>query len=160
MRILYIIDFFHPHVGGVPTFFKNLAENVSKMGHKVTVVTTHANGTKKFEKHNGIKIYRFGKSREQFMIGATMFLLKNREKFDIVHTSTYSAMIPSYTFTLFKKIPQVLSDSGLSQFQLTGGLRYTLQFGRVVKADHVPELHNRSASRAEMLLQPFKESSM
>lgn len=109
MRILYIIDFFHPHVGGAPTFFKNLAENVSRMGHRVTIVTTHANGTKSVEKYKGMKIYRFGKTREQFLIGATLFLSRSRERYDVVHTSTYSAMIPSYAFSLFRKVPEVLS---------------------------------------------------
>lgn len=109
MRILYILDFFHPHVGGVPTFFKNLAENVSRMGHDVTVVTAHADGTKRFEKCNGMKVYRFGKTREQFLMGATLFLIRSREKYDVVHTSTYSAMIPSYAFAIFKKVPEILS---------------------------------------------------
>lgn len=109
MRILYIVDFFHPHVGGAPTFFNNLAANVAKMGHKVTVVTTHANGTKKSEKFNGIEVHRFGRAREHFMVGAIRFLLENRGKFDVVHTSTYSAMIPSYAFAFFKKVPEVLS---------------------------------------------------
>ncbi len=109
MRILYIIDFFHPHVGGVPTFFKNLAENAKRMGHSVTVVTTHANGTRSPENYKGMRIYRFGRTREQFMVGATLFLIRNREKFDIVHTSTYSAMVPSYAFSVMKNVPQVLS---------------------------------------------------
>ena len=109
MKILYVLDFFHPHVGGVPTMFRNIAENMADMGHKVTIVTSHADNTKSFEKFNGIKIHRIGKSRESFMFGATMFLLKNREKFDIVHTSTYSAMVPSFAFNLFKKVPEILS---------------------------------------------------
>lgn len=109
MKILYVLDFFHPHVGGAPTFFKNLAENVSRMGHKVTVVTTRAADTKRVEKYRGMTIYRFGKTREQFLVGATLFLARSREKFDVIHTSTYSAMIPSYTFSLLRKVPEVLS---------------------------------------------------
>ncbi len=133
MRILYIIDFFHPHVGGVPTFFKNLAENVSKMGHKVTVVTAHADGTKKFENYKGMKIYRFGKTREQFLAGATLFLIKDKEKYDVVHTSTYSAMIPSYAFSIFKKVPEVLSVHEVwtlkewTEFTNTKGIFYFLE---------------------------------
>lgn len=109
MRILYIVDFFHPHVGGAPTFFKNLAENVARMGHSVTILTTHAKGTKSVEHHRGMRILRMGENREQFMVKATLFLARNRERYDIVHTSTYSAMIPSYAFSVMKKVPEVLS---------------------------------------------------
>lgn len=133
MRVLYIIDFFHPHVGGVPTFFKNLAENVARSGHSVTVVTTHAPGTKSVENHKGIRIYRFGKTREEFLVKATMFLVRNKGKYDVVHTSTYSAMIPSYAFSIFKDVPEVLSVHEVwtlkewLEFTRTKGLFYFLE---------------------------------
>lgn len=109
MRILYVIDFFHPHVGGVPTFFKNLTESVSKAGHSVTILTTHAKGTKRVERHGKVKIYRLGRTREQFMAAATMFLMRTRERFDVVHTSTYSAMVPAYALSVLRGVPEVLS---------------------------------------------------
>ena len=109
MKILYVLDFFYPHVGGVPTMFKNIAENMVDMGHKVTIVTSHADNTQSYQKLNGIKIYRIGKNRESFMLGATMFLLKNKQKFDVIHTSTYSAMVPSFMANLFKTTPKILS---------------------------------------------------
>jgi glycosyltransferase involved in cell wall biosynthesis len=153
MRVLYIIDFFHPHIGGVPTFFNNLAHNVAKAGHSVTVVTTHAPGTKSVERYKGMKIYRFGKTREQFLIKATMFLIRNKEKYDVVHTSTYSAMIPSYAFSIFKKVPEVLSVHEVwslkewLEFTRTKGLFYfleervlfSLQFDKYI----VPSLHTK-----------------
>lgn len=133
MRILYIIDFFHPHVGGVPTFFNNLAQQVAKSGHDVTVITTHASGTSSFEKYKGIKIYRLGKTREEFMVKALFFLVRNKQKFDVLHTSTYSAMVPSFAFSVLKKIPKVLSVHEIwslkewKEFTKNKGLFYFLE---------------------------------
>lgn len=153
MRILYILDFFHPHVGGVPTFFKNLCENMARLGHKVTIVTTHANGTKSAETYRGMKILRFGRTREQFMLGATMFLIRNREKYDVVHTSTYSAMIPSYAFSVFKRTPEVLSVHEVwslkewTEFTKSKGLFYFLEerllFVLPFDMYIVPSMHTR-----------------
>ena len=57
MKILFIVDFFYPHVGGVPTLFLNLTKEMVGKGHDVTVITTHANGTRDHEIYQGIKIY-------------------------------------------------------------------------------------------------------
>lgn len=109
MKILYVLDFFFPHVGGVPTLFYNLAKEMSRRGHSVTVITAHADGTKNFEKMDGIKVFRVGKKREHFMTNALFKLLSKNEKYDLIHTSTYSAMIPSFFFSIFRNIPKVLS---------------------------------------------------
>lgn len=109
MKILYVLDFFYPHVGGVPTLFYNLAKEMSKRGHSVTVITAHADGTKSFEKMDGIKVYRVGKKREHFMTNSLFKLLSKNERYDLIHTSTYSAMIPSFFFSIFRNIPKVLS---------------------------------------------------
>jgi glycosyltransferase involved in cell wall biosynthesis len=109
MKILYVLDYFYPHVGGVPTVFRNLCAEMVKLGHEVTVVTSRENESKKIEKWNGIKIYRFGRTREQFLLNSSLFLASNREKFDIVHTCTYSAMFPAFFFSVMRGVPRVVS---------------------------------------------------
>ncbi|MBI4894344.1 MAG: glycosyltransferase family 4 protein [Candidatus Aenigmarchaeota archaeon] len=109
LRVLYVLDFFYPHVGGVPTVFKNLCQEVAKLGHDVTVVTSKERDSKDFEVWNGIKIHRFGRTREQFLMGASAHLMSSRDRYDIVHTCTYSAMIPSFLFSSTTRTPSVIS---------------------------------------------------
>lgn len=84
MKILYVLDFFYPYVGGVPTLFNNITKQMARNDHDVTVVTAHVAKTKNFEKYNGIKIYRFGKNREQFLLQSLHRLMTIRKKFDLV----------------------------------------------------------------------------
>jgi glycosyltransferase involved in cell wall biosynthesis len=109
LRILYVLDFFYPHVGGVPTVFRNLCTEMRRLGHDVTVVTSKEKESKKYEMWNGIKIHRFGSTREQFLFESTHFLATNKERFDIVHTCTYSAMAPTFLFSKLKGTPKVVS---------------------------------------------------
>jgi len=109
MKILYILDFFHPQVGGVITVFYNLASEMVRRGNSVTVLTTHAGGTKSFERINGINVYRVGTNRESFMVKGFLKLLKMGERFDLIHTSTYSAMLPSFAYSFLRRHPLVLS---------------------------------------------------
>jgi len=41
MKILFILENFHPYVGGAETLFKSLADELAKKGHDVTVLTSH-----------------------------------------------------------------------------------------------------------------------
>lgn len=109
LRVLYVLDFFHPHIGGVPTVFRNLCQEVVRLGHDVTVVTSKERDSKKFEVWNGIKIHRFGRTREQFLLGASAYLMSSRDRYDVVHTCTYSAMIPSFLFSSTTRTPSVIS---------------------------------------------------
>jgi len=109
LRILYVLDFFHPHIGGVPTVFKNLCREVANLGHEVTVVTSREADSEPLETWNGIKIHRFGRTREQFLVGASAYLMSNKDRYDIVHTCTYSAMIPSFLFSTTTRTPSVIS---------------------------------------------------
>lgn len=109
MRILYVLDYFYPYVGGVPTLFTNLAQQMVRRGHEVTVVTSWVSGTKKNERWKGINIVRAGKNREGFLYHSTIEMLKMKENFDIVHTSTYSSMIPSFVYSFFKRKRTILS---------------------------------------------------
>ena len=49
MKILYILDYFYPYVGGVPTVFLNLAREMVTKGHEVTVLTSRDSINKQFE---------------------------------------------------------------------------------------------------------------
>jgi len=45
MRICFILEYYHPHIGGVEYLFKNLIEGLSKRGFEVSVLTRRLKGT-------------------------------------------------------------------------------------------------------------------
>jgi len=109
MKILYILDFFYPHKGGVPYVFDNLAKELVKRGHDITVVTSLGDAKRKYEIVDGIKIYRFGKRRFSSLISIFFRLLFWKEKYDLVHTSTYQSIIPTYFYSKLKRMPRVVT---------------------------------------------------
>jgi glycosyltransferase involved in cell wall biosynthesis len=153
MKILYVLDFFYPHVGGVPTLFYHLAKGMVQRGHQVTVITAKAEGAKRYEVREGIRIHRVGRKREQFMTRALLKLISRNDRYDIIHTSTYSAMIPSFFFSFFRNIPKVLSAHEVwtlrewKEFTKRKGLFYFLEERLLFKlpfdAYIVPSLHTK-----------------
>ena len=47
MKILFVLENYIPHIGGVEVVFKNLAEGLVKLGHDVFLITHRLKGTKK-----------------------------------------------------------------------------------------------------------------
>lgn len=66
MRILHILQFYHPFIGGLEEYMKNLSENLSQRGHDVTVFTSNIVSLTPLIKTkpgleiiNGVRVYRF-----------------------------------------------------------------------------------------------------
>jgi glycosyltransferase involved in cell wall biosynthesis len=93
MKILFILENFYPHIGGVEVLFKNLTEGLVKKGHEVMVLTHKLKGTKDFELMNGVKIFRIEtfQSRYLFTIFSLRKAVKLAKKADIIHTTTFSS---------------------------------------------------------------------
>jgi glycosyltransferase involved in cell wall biosynthesis len=109
MKILYVLDFFYPYRGGVSYVFHNLAKELVKKGHDITVITSLAGTEKKFEVVDGIKVYRFGKGRFPSLVSMFFKLLFWRERYDLVHTSTYQSIIPTYFYSKLKGTPKAVT---------------------------------------------------
>jgi len=109
MKIAYVLDFFYPYIGGVQTLFFNLAKQMAKRGHEVSVLTSSCGSDKSFEIIDGINVYRFGKSRTDFLPLSLFDSHFRSKKFDLIHTSTYPSIIPSYFLSRLKKIPSILT---------------------------------------------------
>ena len=58
MNVLFVIENYLPHIGGVEIVFKNLAEGLVRKGHHVTIVTHRLKNTPAYEELNGVKIHR------------------------------------------------------------------------------------------------------
>ena len=59
MKLLFVLEYYYPNIGGVEKLFKSLAEELVVHGHEVTVVTTRFD--KKLaarETINGVNIVR------------------------------------------------------------------------------------------------------
>ena len=98
MKILYVLEYFHPHIGGVETLFKSLTEKVIDQGHSVTVITN------KYDKKlpsqeiiNGVLVKRYPfQNRYLFTILALIPAFKEAWSHDIIHTTSYNAGFPSF----------------------------------------------------------------
>ncbi|MEJ5165948.1 MAG: glycosyltransferase family 4 protein [Thermoanaerobaculia bacterium] len=112
MKILYVLEYYFPHIGGVETLFQNLAEGMVERGHKVRVITNHLKDTKKEENLKGVEIKRikFPKAKRFFFTFFSFpFILKYGKEADIIHSSTYGGVFSaSLSATLLRK-PSILS---------------------------------------------------
>jgi len=111
MRILFVLEHFHPYIGGVEFMFWQLTNELTKQGHQVEIITTKFdNQLPKKEYLNGIIITRINcKNRFLFSIKSIPSILKRINNFDLVHTTTYSASLPAGLVSFFKKKKCILT---------------------------------------------------
>lgn len=98
MKILFVTDFYNPHIGGVEKLFESLATKLVEEGHQVTFITLRYD--KKLlhnEVQNGVNIIRIASfSRTFFSTIALPAIIKEARKADLIHTSTYSSAIGAW----------------------------------------------------------------
>lgn len=99
LKILFVTEFYPPHIGGVETFFFELRKALIKRGHHVDVVTSSQKGAKKFEDDGHGEIYRVpvpaGLERYAFSFFGIPQTVKHAQYADIIHTTTYNAALPA-----------------------------------------------------------------
>ena len=101
MKILFIIGEFHPLIGGAQIQAKRLAEELTKLGHKITVFTSYRYGLKLNENINGVDVYRFKAFgfKKIKMLSFSYVLYKEVKKrgreFDIIHV--HQAHYPAFS---------------------------------------------------------------
>lgn len=98
VSILFVLENYYPHVGGVETLFASLAEGLVHAGHSATVLTHQMRGTKKHEIINGVRIHRVFcfYSRYFFTFFAFFAALRLARPADIIHTTTYNGAPPAW----------------------------------------------------------------
>ena len=99
MNLVYLLEYYYPHVGGVETVFKNLCEGMVRKGHVVTVITTRLPGTRKKECVNGVHIHRVfspNSNRYFFPLTSLYSALSYAKHADLIHTTTYAAAFPAW----------------------------------------------------------------
>jgi glycosyltransferase involved in cell wall biosynthesis len=88
MKILQVVPYFHPHVGGVESHALALSEGLIKLGHEVTVLTAnHTNALPDVEFFHGIKIVRVSTLGNLFNtpINPGIYTAIKRMNFEIAH---------------------------------------------------------------------------
>lgn len=105
MKILYVVEHYHPYIGGVEKLFKSLCEDVAAQGDEVTVVTTlHKESLPQKETLNGVLIRRIPvKNRYLFTFFGWIWILKYAKGKDLIHTTSYNAALPAFFTGLFMR---------------------------------------------------------
>ena len=105
MKILYVVEHYHPYIGGVEKLFKTLCEEVAAKGDEVTVVTTlHNKSLQQKETLNGVSIRRIPvKNRYLFTFFGWIWILKYAKGKDLIHTTSYNAALPAFFTGLFMR---------------------------------------------------------
>lgn len=112
-RILFVLENFPPHIGGVETLFQNLTRALAEKGWEVTVVTTAQPGAPALELMNGVRVMRvrvppFAR-RYFFCLLSLPCVLREAKTADIIHTTTYTAALPAWIASRYWKKPSVLT---------------------------------------------------
>jgi D-inositol-3-phosphate glycosyltransferase len=113
LRILFVLEYFSPHVGGVETLFDNLTAALARDGHRVTVVTLRLPGTRVREMRNGVRIIRVRTPqrarRYLFTLMSLPVVLRHAVRADIIQTTTYNAAIPAWLAATIARKPVVVT---------------------------------------------------
>lgn len=98
MKVLYVIDYFKPHIGGVEKLYDSLSGKLCQKGHEIVVVTwRHHKQLPLKETIDGVKIIRISApSRLLFPVFSLPRLIRECKTIDFIHTSTYSAAIGAW----------------------------------------------------------------
>lgn len=111
MRVLFVLDYYDPHIGGVELIFKRLAEGLFSRGHHVKVITTHPGGAPKNEINQGVDIERVDPisslDRYFFTFFSVPSVAREAPRYDIVHTTAYNGALAAYSVARLAKRPVV-----------------------------------------------------
>jgi glycosyltransferase involved in cell wall biosynthesis len=105
VNILFILENYAPHIGGVETIFRNLCEGLAARGHKVTVITHQLPRTPKNEVINGVNVMRVPclDSRYIFTFACIPKAISYAKDADIIHTTTFNAAPPAWLAARVRK---------------------------------------------------------
>ncbi len=119
MKILFIVAFYYPHIGGVEYVVKSVAERLASQGHIVTVLAGEPKSSQILEeKLNGVNIirwptyapgeaYHIPKKRSELR----RLLLKVADEYDVIHVHSIHSVLSIYSLSVLKnhRIRKVLT---------------------------------------------------
>lgn len=131
MKILMVLEYFKPHLGGVETLFVHLAQELSKAGHQVVILTSNHTGVlPSKEVLDGVIIHRINvASRYYFTWKAFFPAYRLAKNVDIVHTTSYNAALPAFFAAAFGR-----KKSLITFHEVWGKLWFDLPFSNKFSA--------------------------
>ena len=98
MKILIVLEHFHPYIGGVEFLFWQLSNSLVAEGNSVKVITTrYDKSLPKREVIDNIEVIRVSSfNRFLFSIWSIPVVISHARNCDIIQTTTYNAAIPSW----------------------------------------------------------------
>ena len=106
MKLIYVLEYYYPNIGGVETLFKSLIESLAKEGHQITIITSRITKDTPLKENLGnIQITRMPfNNRYLFTFLGFFYILPHIRSCHLVHTTSYNAAIPAFlASTLFRK---------------------------------------------------------
>ncbi len=99
-RLLFVLQYYYPYIGGLEMIFQNLAERLTQRGYGVHVLTTRLAATPRNETHNSVQITRVTVPRRAdryyFTLAAIPHAMRLARRCDLVHTAPYNGALPAY----------------------------------------------------------------
>lgn len=110
MKILFILEYFPPYHGGVEKLFDQLTAEISNSSLEVTVLTASYNDLPLEEFTGSVKVVRVkARNRYQFTFSAITTAVRLSKKCDIIHSSTYNAVLPAWIAAKLSSKPIILT---------------------------------------------------
>lgn len=118
-----------PHMGGVEQYTYNLAKALTKMGNKVTVVTSNVMNSETYEETDGIMVFRLGcfnlmdgrfpvlKVNKKFL-KIHKLLMQVKFDFVMVNTRFYFHSLYGVVFAKMQRTKCIIIDHGTSHLNL------------------------------------------
>lgn len=110
-HVLFVVEYYFPHVGGGEIVFQHLAEGLAARGVRVDVVTCRLPGTAAREVVNGVTVHRVrvpqrGR-RHWFSALALPAVLRLCGPDTIIHTTTHNGAFPAWLGARLRGVPCV-----------------------------------------------------
>jgi len=107
MKVLFVLEHYHPYIGGAEKLFKSICEGLVKEGFSISVITTkHQADLAEEEMINGVHIIRMKvHNRYLFTFFSGMRVSKEAAKYDLIHTTSYNAALPARLASILRKKP-------------------------------------------------------
>jgi glycosyltransferase involved in cell wall biosynthesis len=98
MKILFILEYYYPNIGGVEKLFKHLTESLAQNNHEILVITSRFDKSlPKNEIINNVKIKRLNlNNRFLFTFFSIFSILKYAKQYELIHTTSYNAAFPAW----------------------------------------------------------------
>jgi glycosyltransferase involved in cell wall biosynthesis len=107
MKVLFVLEHYHPYIGGAEKLFKSICEGLVKSGFEITVITTkHQSDLADEEMINGVKVMRMPvHNRYLFTFFSGFRVSKEAANYDLIHTTSYNAAVPARLAAVLRKKP-------------------------------------------------------